>query len=139
MHFICVIVGVSGNSKYVREDKELHNRIGVLAIDPLFEVKIGRGQSEDTSSVRLYYNRMDLDKIERCPEDIGCYHDWDGHFVGSFEQWSDDKQKRGKLSEKEKLELFDLNEKWQKNRNPNTNGPVKRELTLRLKGLVSKR
>jgi hypothetical protein len=139
MHYICEIVGVSVNLKYGREDREVYDGLGVLAIDPWFEVKIGRGYTEDTDSLRFYYNRMDLDKIERCPEDIGCYSDWDGHLIGTFEQWLEDEQKRGKLAEQEKRELFELNAKWQKNKNTKTNGSVKRELTLRLKRLVSKK
>ncbi len=37
----------------------------------MFEVKIAKGDTPETSAMRLYYNRMDFDKVERCPEDVG--------------------------------------------------------------------
>jgi hypothetical protein len=107
--------------------------LGVLAIDPVFEVKIGKGRTPETDNVRLYYDRLDLSKIERAPEDIGCRDVW----IGTFEQWLDDEQKRGKLSDEQKQEILELNKRWQANRDPQTNAVVKRELTERLKRLVA--
>lgn len=133
--YTCEIVGVSVNAEFVKRDKEIFDGTGVLAIDPLFEVKIAKGSTEDTKGMRLYYNRMDYSRVERCPEDIGCYDHW----IGSFEQWLEDELIRGKLSEQEKLEILELNEKWQKNSDPKVNGAVQMELTLRLKNLVRKK
>ena len=131
MLYTCEIVGVSVNAEYVKRDKELYDEMGVLAIDPLFEVKTGKGKTQETEGLRLYYNRMDFSKIERCPEDIGCYDHW----IGSFEQWMEDETRRGRITEKEKAEILLLNEKWEKNLNPAENGEVKKELTLRLKNM----
>jgi flavin reductase (DIM6/NTAB) family NADH-FMN oxidoreductase RutF len=132
--YTCEIVGVSVNADYVKKDKEVNEGLGVLAIDPLFEVKIAKGNTEETKGMRLYYNRMDTSMIERCPEDIGCDDDW----IGSFEQWLLDEQKKGKLNDEERLELLELNDKWEKNMDPKANGAVKEELTRRLRKLVEK-
>lgn len=130
--YTCEIVGVSVNAGYVERDNGTYGGTGVLAIDPLFEVKIAKGPTEDTSGMRLYYNRMDYSRIERCPEDIGCYDHW----IGSFEQWLEDERLRGKLTEAEKGEILELNAKWQTDLDPKVNGAVREELTKRLKKLV---
>ena len=130
---ICQIVAVSVDSEYAKRDREVMDGLGVLAIDPVFEVKIGKGRTPETDNVRLYYDRLDLSKIERAPEDIGCRDVW----IGTFEQWLDDEQKRGKLSDEQKQEILELNKRWQANRDPQTNAVVKRELTERLKRLVA--
>jgi len=50
--------------------------------------------------------------IAECPVNIDCYSDWNCHLIGTFEQWLEDEQKRGKLSEQEKTKLFELNAEW---------------------------
>jgi flavin reductase (DIM6/NTAB) family NADH-FMN oxidoreductase RutF len=132
--YTCAIVGVSVSADFVARDKTEFGSMGVLGIDPVFEVKIAKGDTPETSGMRLYYNRMDFSRIERCPEDVGCENDW----IGSFDQWLQDEQKRGKLTEEERLALLDLDARWAKDRNPATNGAVKLELTARLKKLVQK-
>lgn len=132
--YTCEIVAVSVNADFVARDKAEFEDCGVLGIDPVFEVKIAKGKTPETDGMRLYYNRMDFSRIERCPEDVGCDDDW----IGSFEQWLTDEQKKGKLTESERLELLDLDARWSQDRNPATNGAVKQELTARLKKMVQK-
>lgn len=130
--YTCEIVGVSVNSDFVERDKTEFQGMGVLGIDPVFEVKIAKGDTPETSAMRLYYNRMDFSRIERCPEDVGCEDEW----IGSFDQWLLDEQKRGKLSEAERMEILELDAKWARNRDPATNGAVRRDLTDKLRRLV---
>lgn len=132
--YTCEIVAVSVNADFVARDKAEFEDCGVLGIDPVFEIKIAKGKTPETDGMRLYYNRMDFSRIERCPEDVGCDDDW----IGSFEQWLTDEQKKGKLTESERLELLDLDARWAQDRNPATNGAVKQELTARLKKMVQK-
>ena len=134
MLYTCEIVGVSVNKDYVDRDEKEFGSMGVLGIDPLFEVKIAKGDTPETSGMRLYYNRMDTRMLERCPEDIGCEDDW----IGSYAQWLIDEQNRGKITEAERRELLDLDARWQMDLNPETNGAVKEELTRRLRNLVRK-
>jgi flavin reductase (DIM6/NTAB) family NADH-FMN oxidoreductase RutF len=131
---VCKIVGVSVDSDFVARDQEKWDGLGVMAIDPVFEVKIGKGHTPDTQNVRLYYDRLDMNKIERCPEDVGCVDQW----IGSFEQWMDDEQARGKLSDEQKQDILNLNRRWQVNRDPQTNGAVRQELTAKLKRVVTR-
>lgn len=131
--YVCKIVGVSVDSDFVARDQEKWDSLGIMAIDPVFEVKTGKGHTPETQNVRLYYDRLDMSKIERCPEDVGCVDDW----IGSFERWMDDEQTRGKLTEQQKQDILDLNRRWQANRDPQTNGVVRRELTERLKMVVA--
>ena len=133
--YTCAIVGVSVDERFVERDRPEFGSMGVLGIDPVFEVKIAKGDTPETSAMRLYYNRMSLDTIERCPEDVGCEDDW----IGSFDQWLVDEQKRGKITEDERTILLDLDARWAMDRNPETNGPVRQELTARLRHLVRKR
>lgn len=123
--YLCKIVGVSVSSEYVKRDKELLDGLGIYAIDPLFEVSIKKG---NTDNVRLYYGRMDKKNIHRTSDDVGCYQDWVGH----FDKWMKDEVKRGTITEQECDEILELNIRWQKNRDPKKNSKVKNELTKRL-------
>jgi len=126
---VCEVVGVSVDSKFVKQDRELYDGIGVLAIDPLFEVQIKKGNFNVN---RLYYGRMDKNKLHREPDDIGSTRYW----VGNFEIWMEDEEKRKKITKDECKEILELKDKWMANPNPRTNSQVKEELTQRLKDIV---
>ncbi|GHU88203.1 hypothetical protein FACS189476_04890 [Spirochaetia bacterium] len=136
VNYICEIVAVT-----VHKDLEEQNKKGPLAgygmliIDPLFEVLTGKGDTPETDNFRLVYDRLDLSKIERCPEDVGCKDHW----IGSFKQWISDERDRGKISAAEADHIFDLEKKWAANRDPVQNGAVKAELTSLLKKAVAKK
>lgn len=132
--YTCEILGVSVQSDFVARDKTEFQGMGVLGIDPVFEVKIAKGDTPETSAMRLYYNRMDFDKVERCPEDVGCEDEW----IGSFSQWLTDEQKRGKITEEEHREIVALEARWAENRDPVANGEVRRALTQKLRHMVRK-
>jgi flavin reductase (DIM6/NTAB) family NADH-FMN oxidoreductase RutF len=130
--YICDIVGISVNTDIVQRNETVGKRLGVMAIDPIFEVLIHEGESGNT---RLYAARMDPATLEKSPEDFGTLGKvW----IGTYERWLDDEQKRGKLNEAEKQELLELRQEWERNRDPQGNGKVKEELTRRLKKLVAK-
>lgn len=129
--YLCKIVGVTVNSEYVRRDRELMDGLGIYAIDPIFEVSIRKG---DTDNLRLYYGRLDKDKIHRSSDRVGCINDW----IGDFKKWINDETIKGNLTTYERDEILDLNEKWQVNRDPESNGEVKDKLTTRLRDLCKK-
>ena len=128
--FVCQIVGISVDEKMVQED----DGFGVYHIDPLFEVHIGQDAGQTEQDNRLYYGRMDKAKIHRTDYGIGCIGDW----VGTFEHWMDSEVKRGRIDELEREEIMDLNERWQHNRDPETNGDVKLALTKKLKAICQR-
>jgi flavin reductase (DIM6/NTAB) family NADH-FMN oxidoreductase RutF len=135
MNYICEVVQVT-----VHKTLEEQNKTGplagygVLIIDPLFEVLTGKGTAPETDNFRLVYDRLDLSKIERCPEDVGCKDHW----IGSFKQWIQDEHERGKISAEEVKLILELEDKWAANRNPVQNDKVKAELTALLKKAVAK-
>ena len=134
-NYICEVVAATVHKDLVEENE--HGELagyGLLAIDPLFEVMIASGQTPETKNYRLYYDRLDLDKIERCPEDIGYADDW----IGTFEQWIGDEAKRGRLTSDEVTRALELERLWKKNRDPIANSEVKNELTALLKKAVGK-
>jgi len=128
--YVCDIVGVSVNSDLVERDNAAAHHLGMMAIDPIYEVVIEPGES---GNPRLYYARMDPDSLEKCPEDFGTLGKvW----IGTYERWLDDEQKRGKLTAAEKEELLALRRAWEADRDPQANAALKTELTRRLKALV---
>jgi flavin reductase (DIM6/NTAB) family NADH-FMN oxidoreductase RutF len=135
VNYICDVVQVT-----VHKDLEEQNKNGPLAgyglllIDPLFEVKTGKGDTPETDNFRLVYDRLDFSKIERCPEDVGCKDYW----IGSFSQWIKDEEERGKISAAESKRIFELEEKWSANRDPAGNAAIKNELTALIKKAVRK-
>jgi flavin reductase (DIM6/NTAB) family NADH-FMN oxidoreductase RutF len=129
--YICDIVGFSVDEHYVERDMAEWNGMGVLAIDPLFEVIIDPGT---TGNTRLVYARMDMESIERCPEDVGCEGDiW----IGRFEQWMEAERNRGKMTDEELAEILALRRRWEADRDPVGNGAIKAELTRRLRRIVA--
>ena len=135
VNYICEVIQVT-----VHKELEEENRngpmagYGLLLIDPLFEIRTGKGSSPETENVRLVYQRLDKSTIERCPEDVGCKDFW----IGSFKQWIKDEHERGKLSAAEVTRIHELEEKWAANRDPIHNKSVKNELTELLKKAVVK-
>jgi len=126
-HYICKIVAISVDKELLENDQL---GFGSLEIDPLFEVNI---QRNDTGQLRLCYGQMDRNKITRTANDIGCLKDW----IGNFEQWLKDEVSRGKITESERMEIIELNRQWQANRDPADNGHIKRQLTERLRRIVT--
>jgi len=105
---------------------------GMTLIDPVFEILTGKGDTPETENFRLVYDRLDYSKIERCPEDVGCKDYW----IGSFKQWINDEQERGKLTPAETERIFELESLWAVDRDPVNNKAVKTELTALLKKVV---
>ena len=122
MHYICKIEAVHVHEDYIKRDHDLNNGVGVLAIDPLFEVSIRRG---NTDNLRLYYGQIDRERIQRTSDDVGCLGDW----IGDFDKWMDDEVSRGRITRAAAEKALSLNNEWQKNRDPNKNGKIKEELT----------
>jgi flavin reductase (DIM6/NTAB) family NADH-FMN oxidoreductase RutF len=130
--YICDIVGMNIDTDMLRRNETAGKRMGVMAIDPIFEVLIDAGE---TGNTRLYAARMDPASLEKSPEDFGTLGNvW----IGTYERWLDDEQTRGKLNETEKQELLALRRQWEQNRDPVANAALKDELTRRLRKLVEK-
>lgn len=102
---------------------------GLMLIDPMLEVFIGNGTTPETKNYRLVYDRLDFDKIERCPEDIGYADDW----IGSFADWMNEEAGRGRLTKEQLARAFELEQHWKANRDPVSNAAVREELTGLLK------
>lgn len=135
VNFICEIVHGTVHKDLVEENE--HGKLagyGMLAIDPVFEVMIASGNTEATKNYRLYYDRLDFEKIERCPEDVGYDEDW----IGSFEQWLGSEVKHGHITEEELKHAIELKKRWEIDRDPVKNGAVRTELTALLKKAVGK-
>jgi len=107
---------------------------GMLAMDPVFEVMIASGNTPETKACRLYYDRLDFDKIERCPEDVGYDADW----IGSFEGWIHDEVGHGHITAEEEQRAIELKKLWEVNRDPVSNASVRAELTALLRKAVGK-
>ena len=134
-NYICEIVHAAVHRSLVEENESGPLAgYGMLAIDPVFEVKIASGNKPGEQNYRLYYDRLDLSKIERCPEDIGYDADW----IGTFEQWLRDEVGHGHITPQEESRALELKRLWEKNMDPSTNGEVRRELTALLKKAVGK-
>ena len=131
------------DKKLDREDKEKNGRIGIPAIDPIFELHLENDMTfelspdkpygrEDTMK-RLYFGRLDRSKpLLQEPYDIGPTRRW----IGTFEIWMEDEVTKGKITEAEKKEILELKESWLTNPNQETNGKVYKELTARIKEIV---
>ena len=135
VNFIVEIVGATVHQSLVDENEK--GRLagyGMLAIDPVFEVMIASGNTPETKNYRLYYDRLDFDKIERCPENIGYDADW----IGTFEGWIHDEVGHGHITHAEEQRALELKKLWEKDRNPQTNAAVKQELTALLRKAVGK-
>jgi flavin reductase (DIM6/NTAB) family NADH-FMN oxidoreductase RutF len=126
------IVAASVGSEYVRRDVQAEERVGVLAIDPVFEVLIASREVGPDRPSRLYYARMQRDRLYRDSDDIGCSNDW----IGDFGKWMSDEEKRGRIAAGEREELLELYRRWRDHPDPADNGPVKRALTERLREMV---
>ena len=134
-NYIVEIIG--GSIHKWLEDENAHGELagyGMLAIDPLFEVKIASGDTEDTAAYRLYYDRLDFGKIERCPADVGYDADW----IGTFADWMHDEVKHGHITPAEEALALELKALWDANRNPQENAAVRAELTALLRKAVGK-
>lgn len=135
VNFIVEIVGATVHKSLVDEnEKGKLAGYGMLAIDPVFEVMIASGNTPETKNYRLYYDRLDFDKIERCPENIGYDADW----IGTFEGWIHDEVGHGHITQAEEQRALELKKLWEKDRNPVTNAAVKQELTALLRKAVGK-
>lgn len=135
VNFICEIVGGAVHKELVEANE--HGPLagyGMLAIDPVFEVMIASGTTPETSAYRLYYDRLDVNKIERCPEDIGYDADW----IGTFAQWMHDEVKHGHITAAEEERVLALKAQWDADRDPVSNAAVRTELTALLRKAVGK-
>lgn len=130
--YVCDVVGAQVNAEVAARDKPDWGGMGVLAIDPVLEVLVGPGES---GNCRLYYARMDMESVEKGPEDIGCQgNTW----IGTFEQWIAGEQARGKLTDVQRDEVMALREQWEANPDPVANAQVKARLTAWLKRIAEK-
>jgi flavin reductase (DIM6/NTAB) family NADH-FMN oxidoreductase RutF len=127
------IVSASIGKDYVRTDVEAVERVGVLFIDPVFEVLIARRQVGPDTPARLYYAKMQSAPLYRDSDDIGCSNDiW----TGDFETWMFDEEKRGRISRQEREQLLRLDRQWGKDPDPERNGRAKTTLTEKLREVV---
>ena len=126
------IVAAAIGSEYVRKDVEATERVGVLSIDPVFEVLIASQEFGSDRPSRLYYARMQSQPLYRDSDDIGCSNDW----IGDFSTWMSDEERRGRIVEREREELLELSRRWIDDPDPEANGQVKMALTERLREIV---
>ena len=120
--YVFEIVEVSVRDEYMERDKVTPHEPGLGAADLLFEVSI-KGNPP-----RLNYMRMDK-TIYPTPDDIGC----DARWIGTFEEWMDSEERRGKINAATKERILQLNREWKNNPDPDSNAKVKEELTDYLK------
>ena len=120
--YICQIVGVTVENRFLEKDLETPLHYGILNIDPLFEAAIA---AKENLPPRLYFGNIDREKITRTPDNIGSSKKW----IGSFDDWIEDEFKRGKLNNLEKEKILDLTKTWQKNPDPVANKEIKEKLT----------
>ena len=126
------IVAAAVGTDYVRMDLEAPERVGVLFIDPVFEVLITSREVGPNRPSRLYYAKMQSQPLFRDSDDIGCCNDW----IGDFETWMSDEERRGRIAPRERQELAELNRLWEQDPSPETNGQIKMQLTSRLREIV---
>lgn len=134
-NYICEVVAASVREDVVEENE--HGKLagyGMLCIDPVLEVKIASGEKAGEENYRLYYQRLDMGSIERCPEDIGYDRDW----IGTFDQWLESEIGHGHISREEKHRADTLKALWDRDRDPIRNRLVREELTAILKKAVGK-
>lgn len=124
------IVAAAIGSEYVRKDVEAAERVGVLLIDPVFEVLIAPREMGPDKPRRLYYARMQSQPLYRDSDHIGCSNDW----IGDFRTWMSDEERRGRILAREREELLELCRRWIED--PEANGQVKVALTGRLREIV---
>ncbi len=127
--YVCQVVGVSVDTELVAKDEVNTDHVGVLNIDPLFEVAIAALEDRPP---RLYFAKMNRDRFYRTPDDIGSSRYW----VGTFETWMEDEVERGKINRKQMEEILALNRQWQTNPDPEANREVKLKLTQSLTKIV---
>ena len=127
--FVCQAIGVSVNSEQLQLDMKNPLAYGILNFDPLFEVAIA---NEGHHAPRLYFGKMNRQNLFRTPDDIGSSKKW----LGSFEEWIKDEWERGKISNQEKEKIFQWNNEWQQNPNPELNGKNKERLTKILSEMI---
>ena len=130
--YICQIVGVSVTSEFLKRDETDMKHVGLLSIDPLFEVAIAAMENRPP---RLYFGKIDKDKLYRTPDDVGSSSAW----IGTFETWIEDEKNRGKISLEQVNEVLSLNKQWQANPDPKSNQQVKQKLTEILTSIVWKK
>jgi flavin reductase (DIM6/NTAB) family NADH-FMN oxidoreductase RutF len=130
--FTCKVVGLSVAADYDKRDRGMELPLGVLAIDPLFEVHLFARNNIQ----RLYYARMNKDTVYRTSDEIGCVGPDIADWIGTFEKWMADEKQRGRIDQEELEEILTLNNRWAGNPDPVGNREAKRELTERLKDIV---
>jgi flavin reductase (DIM6/NTAB) family NADH-FMN oxidoreductase RutF len=130
-HYMCRIVGATIDEDLVKRDRTGSLHAGILEIDPMLELTI---LGSESSPPRLYFIGLDRDSVRRMPDAFGSSRVW----VGSFEDWMEDEEARGKLSAEERRKILALHAEWKSNPDPNANADVKRKLTEWLRSLVSK-
>ena len=126
------IVAAAVGSEYVRMDVEAEEPVGVLFIDPVFEVLITSREVGPDKPSRLYYTKMQSEPRYRDSDDIGCSNNW----IGDFETWMSDEERRGRIVGKEREELLELNRLWLEHPDAEANGRVKTSLTGKLREMV---
>ena len=124
--FIAEVVGVQVNKTCMDADKKMKHEPGMVMQDLLYEVSI------NGNPPRLNYTRMDLDAIYEMDQNLGDDKVW----IGSFKSWMESERRRGKISEEEHRKVLELNEKWKKNNDPESNSETKEELTKFLTDIV---
>ena len=130
--YICQVVGVSVTAELIERDETRTERLGLLNIDPLFEVAIAGGEGKPP---RMYFGKIDRNRFYRMPDDIGPSRTW----IGTFEAWMQDEVERGKIDKEQMKEILVLNKQWQASPDPKVNEETKLKLTRRLTEIVWRR
>ncbi len=122
-------VGVSVDEELLREDAESDHHAGVYALNPWFELTV---LGSEKRPPRIHMIQLDPRSIRRLPDHFGPAHT----FVGSFENWLEDEQQRGRLTPEKREEILKLNQAWQENPDPIHHGKIKDRLTELIKALI---
>lgn len=116
MLFVAKVVGLSIDEELLQKDID---GLGVIHINPVFEVNIAKQKSNNNRLVfgelsNSYYVPMD---------EFGSTTDW----VGSFQNFIDSEYKKDHLSKDERDEIYQLTAEFKKDR---SNKNIKNQLTI---------
>lgn len=128
--FVCRVLGVAVDADLIEQDNQSEWHAGVLALDPLYELNILRPPNRPP---RLHTIQLDHSRIRPMAEDFGPTREW----VGSFEDWLDDEQARGRLTAEEHQRILTLHQAWLTNPDPEANAEIRGELTRALRELCA--
>jgi hypothetical protein len=122
------VVGCLVQQEAIDRDRAIPEEPGLGFADLLYEVSITGNPS------RMNFTRMAIDRIYPTDPTLGDAHRW----IGSFTTRMESEEQRGRITAEERDRLLALNKAWLANRDPNSNGDVKSELTALLRDVCGR-